>query len=404
MRVRLKIAPPGGVAEWREFEAASSAEGVRLAMRSGLRVIALDSLNVPDSPGSSPASRVTTPLRARQAFPLLLFTQELLALLDAGLNVVEVLQTLQRKENTASTKAVMERLIKDLSEGKSFSDALAQFPEIFPSIYIAGVQASEKTGLLIETLTRFVAYQLQLDVIRKKVVSSAIYPVLLTVVGVLVTLFLLGYVVPKFSMVLEGTRGASSASQMLLALGSLIGQHQAVIGATFFCLLLLGVAAFSQPSLRQKALLSFSNLPFLRVFALTLSLARFYRTVALLLDAGIPLLRALDMSSSLLLPRMAAELAGVREKVRSGLPLSAAMANTVLLTPIAESLIKVGEKSGKLAEMMERTARFCDEELARQVDWFTRLFEPLLMAFIGLVIGMVVVLMFMPIFDLVGSF
>lgn len=393
MRIRLKVSAAGMPSEWREFDATSVEEGVRLAVRSGFRVSAI---------GDAPKP---TTARSSGKFQLLLFTQELLALLDAGLNVVEALETLQRKETSAVTRSVLDQLIGGLHEGKSLSDVLAQFPEVFPTIYIAGVMASERTGMLTQTLARFVTYQLQLDAVRKKVVSSAIYPVLLIVVGTLVTIFLLGYVVPKFSVMLETTGNrASSASRFLLELGGLIGRHQTLVWGGFAALLALLAGVFGQKGMRARAVLWLAEFPVIRQFALTLSLARFYRTVALLLDAGIPLLKALDMSSSLLTPRGAAELPRVREKVRTGLLLSAAMENTGLLTPIAESLIKVGEKSGKLAEMMERIARFLDEELARQVDWFTRLFEPLLMTAIGLVIGMVVVLMYMPIFDLVESF
>jgi general secretion pathway protein F len=379
--------------EWREFDAVSVEEGVRLAVRSGFRVSAI---------GEAPKP---TSARSSGKFQLLLFTQELLALLDAGLNVVEALETLQRKETSAVTRLVLDQLIGGLHEGKSLSDVLTLFPDVFPTIYIAGVMASERTGMLTQTLARFVTYQLQLDAVRKKVVSSAIYPVLLIVVGTLVTIFLLGYVVPKFSVMLETTGNrASSASRLLLELGGLIGRHQTLVWGGLAALLALLAGVFGQKGMRARAVAWLAELPVIRKFSLTLSLARFYRTVALLLDAGIPLLKALEMSSSLLTPRGAAVLPGVREKVRTGLLLSAAMENTALLTPIAESLIKVGEKSGKLAEMMERIARFLDEELARQVDWFTRLFEPLLMTAIGLVIGMVVVLMYMPIFDLVESF
>lgn len=392
MAVRLRVAAASGKEEWLEIDVVSVEEGVRQALRSGFRVVSVDS-------GAAP--RAVSPGR----FPLLLFTQELLALLDAGLNVVEALETLRRKETSESSRAVLDRLIACLREGKSLSDALARYPEVFPQIYVAGVLASERTGTLTQTLTRFVAYQLQLDTVRKKVVSASIYPVLLVVIGGLVTLFLLGYVVPKFSMVLETAgRDTSSASRWLLQFGGMIGRHQGLVWGGLAAIAATAGGMLAQRSVRREAMARLVSLPVLRRFALTLSLARFYRTVALLLDAGIPLLRALEMASSLLPTAVAAELASAKEFVRAGQPLSVALAGTALLTPIAESLIKVGERSGKLAEMMERTARFLDEELARQVDWFTRLFEPILMAAIGLVIGMVVVLMYMPIFDLVGSF
>ncbi|MDQ5919121.1 MAG: ral secretion pathway protein, partial [Pseudomonadota bacterium] len=304
----------------------------------------------------------------------------------------------------AASAAVLDGLLANLREGKSLSDALSRYTGIFPQIYIAGVLASERTGTLTQTLTRFVSYQLQLDAVKKKVVSASIYPVLLTIIGMLVTLFLLGYVVPKFSMVLETAgRDTSSASRGLLELGALIGRHQGLVWGSVAAVLVFSAAALVQASVRRELLARIVALPVLRRFALTLSLARFYRTSALLLDAGIPLVRALEMASSLLIPSVADLLPQALVRVRAGLPLSAALAGTPLLTPIAESLIKVGERSGKLGEMMERIARFLDEELARQVDWFTRLFEPILMAVIGLVIGMVVVLMYMPIFDLVGN-
>lgn len=393
IRVRLKVSGVGGVQEWREFDAPSIDEGVRQATRSGLRILAID------SPRGGEQKRSTG------RFQLLLFTQELLALLDAGLNVVEALETLQKKETVESARMILDRLILGLREGKSFSDVLIQFPEIFPTIYIAGVQASERTGLLPETLTRFVSYQLQIDAVRKKVTSSTIYPIVLMVVGGLVTLFLLGYVVPKFSVILEGTgKETSLASQLLLNLGVFIGKHQSVIWSVVFCSFIFLIGALSRKNVRRSVLAWGAELPLFKPFAMTMSLARFYRTVSLLLEAGIPLVKSLEMSSSLLSTKVSTELSGVRERVRTGLALSSAMAGTSLLTPIAESLIKVGERSGKLSEMMERIARFFDEELARRVDWFTRLFEPLLMVFIGLIIGMVVVLMYMPIFDLVGSF
>ncbi len=393
MAIRLKVLAAGRQ-EWIEVDAASVDEGVRQAVRNGFRVVAIE--------GRGNAAAASAPASGR--FPLLLFTQELLALLDAGLNVVEALETLRRKETSAATAAVLDGLLGSLREGKSLSDALGRYTGIFPQIYIAGVLASERTGTLTQTLTRFVSYQLQLDAVKKKVVSASIYPVLLTLIGTLVTLFLLGYVVPKFSMVLETAgRDTSAASRGLLELGALIGRHQGLVWGSVAAILAFAAAALVQAPVRRELLARIVALPVLRRFALTLSLARFYRTVALLLDAGIPLLRALEMASSLLIPSVADVLPPARERVRAGLPLSAALAGTPLLTPIAESLIKVGERSGKLAEMMERIARFLDEELARQVDWFTRLFEPILMAVIGLVIGMVVVLMYMPIFDLVGN-
>ena len=132
-------------------------------------------------------------------------------------------------------------------------------------------------------------------------------------------------------------------------------------------------------------------------------LARFYRTIGMLLRGGMPLLAALQMGSELLHPLLRARLVAASRAISEGRPVSASMEANGLTTTIALRMLAVGEKSGNMGEMMERIAEFHDEEISRWVDWFTRLFEPLLMAAIGLVIGAIVVLMYMPIFELAGN-
>jgi general secretion pathway protein F len=137
----------------------------------------------------------------------------------------------------------------------------------------------------------------------------------------------------------------------------------------------------------------------LRVFQLT----RFYRTVGMLLSGGIPVVSALAMAEGLLHPELRVRLANAAKDIREGKPTSQAMESAGLTTPVALRMLRVGERSGRMGEMMEAIAAFHDEELERAVDWFTRLVEPLLMALIGLTIGVIVVLLYMPIFELAGS-
>lgn len=136
---------------------------------------------------------------------------------------------------------------------------------------------------------------------------------------------------------------------------------------------------------------------------LVYQLARFYRTVGMLLRGGTPIVTALDMSAALLHEGLHPRLALARLRIAEGLPISAAMAESGLTTAVASRMLLVGERTGEMANMMERIATFCDDELSRWIDWFTRLFEPILMCIIGLVIGAIVVLMYLPIFELAGS-
>lgn len=342
--------------------------------------------------------------RLRARFPLVLFSQELLALLNAGLNLVEALETLEAKERRPEHRSVLARLLARLNEGKALSAAMAEQPAVFPALYVATVRASERTGGVPEALARYVGYQNQLDAVKKKLVNASIYPVMLLVVGLLVTLFLLGYVVPKFSAIYDDLGGSLPwMSRLLLEWGQLVARHGALVLALLAALAGGAAWALSRPAARSRIGRALWRVPALGERLRVYQLSRFYRTVGMLLKGGTPVVTALGMVGGLLQPGLRASLERACAAVREGQPLSAAMERHGLTTPVAERLLKVGERTGAMGEMMERIGEFHDEEMARWVEWFTRLFEPLLMAAIGLVIGFIVWLMYMPIFELAGS-
>ena len=342
--------------------------------------------------------------KRRPKFQLVLFSHELLSLLDAGLSLVEAMSALAEKEHRNETKKVLEQIIAYLYEGQPFSAALQQFPEIFPALYVATVRASEKTGGMSEAMARYVAYQEQINFVRKKIVSAAIYPVLLMVVGGLVVLFLMAYVVPKFSKVYEGTGGNLPwLSQLLLTWGQLLQQHGLAVLAVFGMFALAAGYGLSRQATREWLMVRLWRAPGVGERMHVYQLARFYRTLGMLLKGGIPVVPALDMVSGLLQPLLRGRLTLATQGIREGRPISQAMEEQALTTPVASRMLRVGERTGDMGEMMERIASFYDEEMARWVEWFTRLFEPILMALIGVVIGGIVVLMYLPIFELAGS-
>jgi general secretion pathway protein F len=395
MQFHLQVQGPAG-SQALAIDAASEAEAIRAAVRGGWRVLAVD---------AGAAQDVGVALRpGKQGLPLLQFSQELLALLEAGLNLGEAMATLHNKETRPGAKATLAAIVLTLQQGQSFSDTLADFPDIFPDIYIATVHAAERSGNLPEALARFVAYQLQFDAIRKKLISAAIYPCMLLVVGGLVTLFLLGYVVPKFSVVYESSgREIPWMSQMLLGFGQTLAAHPLLCAGALAAAVGAVVFGVSNAGARQAMVLRLLRLPVLAGKAAEFRLARFYRALSLLLHAGIPLHKALAMVGPMLLPAQQEQLAQARRAVQEGMPFSTALEQANMATPVAQSLLKVGENTGRLGDMLERSAKFHDEEFARWVDWASRLLEPLLMTIIGVVIGGVVVLMYMPIFELAGS-
>jgi len=337
-------------------------------------------------------------------FPLVLFSQELLALLDAGLSLVEALEALAEKERHSEAKKVFDAIVARLYEGQTLSASLQDFPAVFPPLFVATVRASEKTGGLSEALGRFVAYQSQLDFVRKKIVSASIYPILLMAVGGLVVLFLMSYVVPKFSVIYEGSSTSLPwLSRLLLQWGVLLQTHGQMVLLVLAVVVSGAVYGLTRPSLRELLLLKLWHIPAVGERMHIYQLARFYRTLAMLLKGGIPVVSALDMVTGLLQPVLRGRLKLASLAIREGQPVSRAMEAQELTTPVALRMLRVGERTGNMGEMMERIAAFYDEEMARWVEWFTKLFEPILMALIGLVIGVIVILMYMPVFDLAGS-
>lgn len=339
-----------------------------------------------------------------QHFNLSLFSQELLALLESGLSLIEAIEGLAEKEQHDDARAVLTRLRSALYEGLPLSQALALQPGVFSPLYVALIRASERTGDMVQALRRHVAYQAQVELIRKKIISASIYPVLLIVVGGLVVLFLLGYVVPRFSTIYEsGGDHLPWASQLLLRWGQLLQGHgdrvlMATVGAAILCWLL-----FTRPGSKIWMMQRLWQIPSLGEALRIYQLARFYRTLGMLLQGGIPLMTALGMVQSLLPEEMQQALQRVVSEVREGKPLSTAMESHGLTTSIASRMLRVGERTGRLDEMLERIGVFYDEDTARRVEWLSKLLEPALMVLIGLIVGLVVVLMYMPIFELAGA-
>jgi general secretion pathway protein F len=394
MRYRVKAIRSGQGVVSLDLEARDPSEARTQVTGQGYAVLAVHGLPGLRLPG----------LSRRAAFPLLLFTQELLALLHSGINLVEALETLAEKESKAETRATLRGLLASLYEGKPLSVSLQEIPEAFPDLYVASVRASERTGDLPEALSRYVAYQSQLDVVRKKIVSASIYPVILIAVGALVTLFLMGYVVPRFSHVYEEMGDdIPFVSRLLMNWGHLIDDRGPQVGIAFLGGLAALVWWLFLPGTRARILRALRAIPAVGERVRVYQLTRFYRTLGMLLSGGIPIVPALSMVSGLLDPDLRARMEGAARLIREGQTLSAAMETAGLVTPVALRLLRVGERSGRMGEMMERIAAFHDEELARWIEWFTKVFEPLLMAFIGIVIGGIVVLMYLPIFELAGS-
>lgn len=351
-----------------------------------------------------PAAGLSVRGRLGRNWSLILFSQELLALLTAGLSIVEGLEALAEKEANDGVRGILERLLAGLRDGKRFSAVLAEQPYHFPPLYVGIVRAAEGTSDLPRSLARYLDYRKRIDGVRGKIVSATIYPAFLALVGGGVSFFLIGYVVPKFAQVYQETgRSLPLASRLLMQWGRFAGAHSLALLAGLAALIALA-ALGTRAILRRGGVAKLLTLvPGLGERVRIYELSRLYLTLGMLLEGGITVVGAMDSVLTMMSPGLAASLARASAAIQGGTPLSEAFEAEGLTTPISLRMLRVGERSGELGAMLTRSAEFYDGEIGRWIDRFTKLFEPMLMAAIGIVVGAIVVLLYMPIFDLADS-
>jgi general secretion pathway protein F len=387
------LAPSGAVVVMR-VEAPAEQDARREAELGGMSVFAA-------RPVGGKLRRASSRSTSMQVLP---FVQELLTLLRAGLSLVAALEAISEKEAHSGSRAVVESLLLRLRRGGRLSEAMIEAGPQFPQILIAGIRASERNGSLDEALQRYCDYAGRMDAVRKKIIAAMIYPTLLLLVGLLVSAFLIGYVVPKFASVYRDSGGEMPwASALLMDIGRVIGGHLAEFGLAFLVLVVFAVLAWSRTATREWFARMARALPGVGPRIRIYEMARLYRTLAMLLRGGTPIVPALGLASNMLSVGMRAQLARSANLIAQGAPISRALDENGLTTPVGNRMLGVGEHGGGMVEMLERIADYHDEETARWVDWASRLFEPMMMAMLGLVIGGIVILLYMPIFDLAGT-
>ena len=336
-----------------------------------------------------------------QRLPLRLFSQELAVLLDAGIPLLEALQTLREKDDTGSRGSPLDVVISALRDGQAVSAALARAPRDFDPLFVALVAASERSGQLATTLRNHAAYLSWVQALAGQLRAALVYPLLLLAAGGAVILFLLLYVLPRFAGVFDGLgRDLPWASRWLIDLGVLAAAHPGTAIGLALAGPVLAILATRWPALRQAVQRALWASPGLGARLRLVALARLYRSLSLTLSAGVPTPAALALVAGVLPAPLQPALQQVLQQVRSGQRLSASLQAHGLATPVAWRMVRVGESSGEVPAMLQRAAAFHDEEIARLSEIVTRLVNPLLMLVMGVVIGGIVVLMYLPIFTL----
>lgn len=388
-----------------------SCQRVRAATQGEARMQMLGSgatvLSCEIDPGSNKIpvwwSRKATTSTSRTGLDVAAFSQDFAALIDAGLSVSEALQTLSTREPAGARRDLIRQVQLAVSEGRTLSAAM-QLTGAFPELLVATVEASERTGDLGRGLARYAAHQAEMRVLRDKLISASVYPLVLLVVGGLVVLFLMGIVIPRFAGLMEGSKTQlPMLSSGLMAWGRLVANHPSVLIAFFGIQVVLAswvVMHFRTHGIRSRWL---QRIPFISNVIREFQHLQLYRTTSILVSRGIAIHRAMEHGIKLLSNYDRERLERGLVLMREGLSMSAALAEAGLADVVATSMLKVAERTGSMSEMLERIAQFYERKLQRSIDVATRVVEPALMIVIGTVIGAIVVLMYLPIFDLAST-
>ncbi len=331
------------------------------------------------------------------------FSHDFAALLGAGVTAKDGLQALARRDRSHRRAAIFDGLLQSLSAGRSLSDAL-RASKAFPDLLIATVAASEQTGDVAHGLQRYALHQQSLQSVRDKVVAACIYPLLLLLVSTLVVLLLLGVVIPRFATLVDlAGRDLPFLSRVLMDWGAFVAKHPMHAAAAFVAIAAIAIAALLRMRNAETRRAFLARIPGIAAIAREFQLLQLYRTAAILTSRGIPIHKALPYGSQFLNPSDQTRLQQALAGMRDGVGVSAAMAGSGLSDPVAASMLAVAEKSGTMSQMLERTAELYQRQVQTRIDLVSRLVEPALMVVFGLIIGTLVILMYIPIFDLASS-
>jgi type IV pilus assembly protein PilC len=333
---------------------------------------------------------------------LVIFTRQLATMIDAGLAMVQSLQALAEQTSNKVMRDTIHDVCARVESGDSFSEALQKHPKAFSRLYVCMVGAGEKGGLLAEILARLATYLENTARLRKKVKSALMYPTVVTFVAILITIFLLVKVVPVFAGIFTSFNATLPTPTLVLVRISEIVKHYLVL------VLLAGGGAgygwfyfIKTPSGRLFWDSHRIKLPVFGAIAHKICLARFTRTLASLIRSGVPILEVLQIVSQTVgnvVMEKAVQTAA--SDIERGETISAALAKHPIFPSMIIRMVTAGEQTGKIDNMLERISDFLDEEIETTLSGITALIEPILIVFLGVVVGGMVICMFLPIFKL----
>lgn len=333
---------------------------------------------------------------------LVVFSRQMATLVGAGIPLIQTLDILGSQVEKEKFRVAIKKVHDDVQSGASLSESLMKHPKIFPTLFVQMVRAGEKSGSLEEILDRVASYLEKTSVLQKKVKSAMMYPAVVSIMAFLVTFGMLAFVIPKFATIFDGLGAKLPApTQFLINLSGFLA-------ATWWIILpgiVGGIWGFGQllkiPSLRLKWDGLLLRMPVFGPLLMKVAVSKFARTLATLVKSGVAILSALDIVCKTAgNMKIEAMVVSVMESVKKGETIAGQLEKQAVFPTMVTRMIAIGEETGELEEMLVKVADFYDAQVDAAVDGLTSLIEPLIIAFLGVVIGGIVIALFLPILSL----
>jgi type IV pilus assembly protein PilC len=337
---------------------------------------------------------------SRQEF--VVFNQELATLLKAGMPLTQSLDILRQRVENPTFKAVLDGIYSKVQGGTALSDAFAEHGDLFPPVYSASLLAGERSGSLDSVIRRYVAYEKMIGAARRRTISALIYPaILMTMMAILIGIIVLR-VIPAFSdFYATFDRPLPMLTRVIVGVSNAIASNLWFIGPAVVALTVAAVLWFRQPARRAVLDRWLLEIPWAGATARKFFTSQSARMLSTLLGGGIPLVHALEIAVRSTSNRyMSDGLDEVRVRVQEGHSFAAALRARMVFPDVAVKMVEVGESTGALQDMLNSLAEFYDEEVETEVDRVTRLIEPAMLVFMGIIIAAVVVALYLPLFEL----
>lgn len=333
---------------------------------------------------------------------IVIFTRQLATMTGAGITIIGSLDTMTYQVDNPEFKRVLEDVRDLVNTGSSLSEAMGRHTSVFSAYFVNMIRAGESSGMLDDVLERVALYLEKSNALQKKIQSAMIYPTVVSSMALIITLVMIMKVIPVFKDIFSGFGAAlPGPTQFLINISDGLRKYFWLV-----IIFLIGIVGAIRWQMRtEKGRIALDGLklklPIFGILLKKVAISKFSRTLGTLIKSGVPILSALEIvakTSGNLIVEQAIE--NVSQSVREGESIAQPMEKSGIFPPIVTRMISVGEKSGELEKMLEKISDFYDEQVDTAVDGLTSMLEPLVIAFLGIVIGGIVLCMFLPIFKM----